>query len=232
MSLTLKLASLAIRTLAKPVGNSIKARAREHDGFRRLFIKFAQGLHRVDMRMRLGILHDAAAQERMHAREAAEQAAAVAKKRLEAATPTVRTEAAQVKFDAEVQKAKESAGGEGAKKEPPKEEKKKPKIRPLTDARAIELGANFASETFIFMVAAGLLVFERWWSKRKEAVKDEHVVERLRSLEEQTERVSHLEREIRRLRGETVPEPPSKAKEEDPTLVKEGEKEVQVVAAS
>lgn len=192
-----------------------------------MFISFAQGLHRVDMRMRLGILHDSAAQDRMHAREAAEQAASAAKKKLEAETPTVRTAEEQVKHEEALKKA-EAAEGD-AKKET---KKAAPKIRPLTDARAIELGANFASEAFIFMVAAGLLVFERWWSKRKETAKDEHVVERLKALEEQTDRVGYLEREIRRLRGENVPEPPPKPKEEDPTVVKEGEKQSQVVAAS
>ncbi|GAM82153.1 hypothetical protein ANO11243_001320 [Dothideomycetidae sp. 11243] len=176
------------------------------------------------MRMRLGILHDAAAQERMHAREAAEQAAAAAKKRIDAEKPTVRTEAEQAKFESDLNKVEDS-------KEKVKEEKKKPKIRPLTDTRAIELGANFASETFIFLVAAGLLVFERWWSKRKETAKDEHVVERLKALEEQTERVGYLEREISRLRGQEVSEPPPKEKEGDAAVTKESEKQAQVVTA-
>ncbi|TKX23657.1 hypothetical protein C1H76_4171 [Elsinoe australis] len=229
MSLTLKLASLAIRTLAKPVANTIKSRAREHDTFRKVFIRFAQSLHRVDMRMRLGILHDAAAQDRMHAREAAEQA----KKKAEAETPTVRSEAEQRRFEEE-QKAK--AEGKEAPKDQKEEKKPKPRIRPLSESRAIELGANFASESFIFMVAAGLLIFERWWSRQKEAAKDEHVVERISTLEEQAEKISYLEREILRLRGEKVEEFPPQKKEEAPaadrTTSREGEKQQQVAVSS
>ena len=137
--------------------------------------------------MRLGILHDSAAQERMAARDAE---AATKKKTID--TPTVRTEAEQRKHDAEPKKEEE----EKASKKPPK-----PTIRPLSEARAIDLGANFASEAFIFMVAAGLLVFERWWSRRKETAKDEGVVERLTTLEEQTEIIGYLEAEVQRLKA-------------------------------
>ena len=142
------------------------------------------------MRMRLGILHDAAAQERMHAREAAE----AAKKKKDAEIPTARTEAEQ--------KAHDEEGKDPEEKEKSQQKPPPPKIRPLTEAKAIDLGANFASESFIFMVAAGLLVFERWWSRRKESAKDEHVVERLTALEEQTETISYLEAEVQRLRAE------------------------------
>jgi len=142
--------------------------------------------------MRLGILHDAAAQERMHAREAAE----AAKKKEESEKPIVRTESQQKVYDAE--QAEEEARQKGKKEQKPPS----PRIRPLSEAKAIDLGANFASEAFIFMVAAGLLVFERWWSRRKENQKDEHVVERLTALEEQTETISYLQAEIERLRSE------------------------------
>ncbi|KAF4555703.1 OPA3-like protein [Elsinoe fawcettii] len=230
MSLTLKLASLAIRTLAKPVANRIKYSAREHDGFRTTFIRFAQGLHKVDMRMRLGILHDSAAQERMHAREAAEQA----KKKADAETPIVRTEAQQKKYEEE-QKAKSE--GKDTSQEHKEEKKVKPRIRPLSETRAIELGANFVSEAFIFAVAAGLLFFERWWSRQKEAAKDEHVVERIAALEEQAEKFGQLEREILRLRGQNVSEPSPKQDKKKDTGEKqaptnEKEKQQQVVAAT
>lgn len=144
------------------------------------------------MRMRLGILHDAAAQERMHAREVEE----AAKRKKEAEIPMVRTESQQKVFDAE--QAEEEARQKGKKDQ----KAPAPRIRPLSETRAIDLGANFASEAFIFMVAAGLLVFERWWSRRKENAKDEHVVERLNALEEQTETISYLQAEIERLRAE------------------------------
>ncbi|WPH02617.1 opa3-like protein [Acrodontium crateriforme] len=179
MSLTFKLLSLVIRTAAKPIGNYIKRQAKEHEGFRRYAIRQAQRVHRVDMRMRLGILHDPVAQERMHERELK---AAEDKKRL-AETPMVRTEEEQKKWDEEQAKAEK----EGSKS---KEEKApRVKIRPLSEAKAIELGANFFSEAFIFAVAAGLLVWDNWRSRRKEGARRDMVAERLDSLEGEVERL-------------------------------------------
>ncbi|KAI7894015.1 uncharacterized protein EV154DRAFT_415952 [Mucor mucedo] len=39
------------------------------------------------------------------------------------------------------------------------------KIRPLNDARAIESGANFLSEAFVFSVAASVILAENWRSR-------------------------------------------------------------------
>ena len=129
--------------------------------------------------MRLGILHDPEAQQRMHERE---QKAAEDKKR-KAETPTVRTEAEQKKHNEQVAKeAKEEK--EGKKKE---EKAHKVKIRPLSEARAIDLGANFFSEAFIFGVAAGLLVWDSWRSRRKESQRRDDVAERLQELEGEVE---------------------------------------------
>ncbi|GAB1740192.1 hypothetical protein NU219Hw_g5308t1 [Hortaea werneckii] len=187
MSLTFKLASLVIRTAAKPIGNYIKRQTKEHDGFRRFAVKQAQRIHQIDMRMRLGLLHDADAQQRMHERE---QRAAEDKKR-RAESPTVRTELEQRKHDEDQAKG-ESAG------EKKKEEEKKPRvrIRPLSDAKAIELGANFFSEAFIFAVAAGLLVWDSWRSRAKESARRDDVAER----------IEQLEAEVYRLRREHEPE--------------------------
>ncbi|GAB7356703.1 hypothetical protein MBLNU459_g7409t3 [Dothideomycetes sp. NU459] len=204
MSLTFKLASLVIRTVAKPVGNYIKRSAREHEYFRKRCVGFAQGLHRIDMRMRLGILHDAAAQERMHAREAAE--AAARKKRAE--TPTVKTEAQQ--------KAEEAAAAEEQKDAESKEKSKppQPKIRPLSESRAIELGANFLAESFIFGVAAGLLVWDQWRTRRKESNRREGVEERLDALEEAAKTVPALHAEIERLKSAYEPDDINPPKED------------------
>lgn len=227
--------------------NQIKSRAREHPTFRKRCVAFAQWLHRVDMRMRLGILHDAAAQERMHAREAAE--IAVKKKKAEA--PTVRTEAEQKAYDAEVAQEKDKASE--------KVKATSPKIRPLSESRAIELGANFISESFIFGVAAGLLIWDSWRSRRKENSRREDVADRLEALEA-AEAQGHQEREslraeILRLRAKYEPEsreqdaasekasapaaaanPPEVStkdvknqKEQDPNLTKEEEKTLSTV---
>lgn len=80
------------------------------------------------MRMRLGMLHDSAAQERMAERE---RKLAEERKR-KAETPTVLSELEQKKRDDEA--AREKAEG-GTKKE---EKSYMPRIRPLSEAKAIE----------------------------------------------------------------------------------------------
>lgn len=156
---------------------------------------FAQGLHRVDMRMRLGILHDAAAQDRMHAREAAEAAA----KKRQAETPTVKTEAQQKAAD---MAAESKAEGEEKAKAAPK-----PRIRPLSESRAIELGANFLSESFIFGVAVGLLVWDQWRTRRKDNARREGIDDRLEALEEHTRQIVDLQSEVDRLKSKYEPTP-------------------------
>lgn len=173
--------------------NRIKQSAREHDTFRRYCVGFAQGLHRVDMRMRLGILHDAAAQERMHAREAAEAAA----KKRQTETPSVRTEAQQKADDAAAADLKEKKAEAPAK----------PRIRPLSENRAIELGANFLSESFIFAVAVGLLVWDQWRTRRKESTRREGVEDRLDALEDHTRQIVALKSEVERLKSKYEPLP-------------------------
>jgi hypothetical protein len=128
--------------------------------------------------MRLGILHDAEAQQRMHERE---QRAAEEKRKKEEA-PTVRTAEEQKKYDE--RKAQEEKDGKRRD-----EKAAKVKIRPLSDARAIELGANFFSEAFIFMVAVGLILLENWRSSRKSSQRRDEVSERLEALEAQVERL-------------------------------------------
>ncbi|OAP63736.1 hypothetical protein AYL99_02963 [Fonsecaea erecta] len=195
MSLALKFTSLAIRTLSKPIANFIKKQAREHEGFRRTCISFAQTLHRIDMRWRIGLLQDAAALERQVAKE---QAAEAAKRHKHTNVPTVKTEAQM--------KAEEEAGTKAAKEsqEPPKP-RVKPKIRPLSEAKAIESGANFISEAFLFSVAASLILLESWRSGRKETQRRDDVAERLNDLEESEKAARkalvELEREVLRLRA-------------------------------
>ncbi len=80
------------------------------------------------MRFRLGLLQDSAALEKQAAREAAEAQA----KKHKSEAPTVKTEA-QTKAD-EVAEARLKDSLDKAK-----EPKKKPKIRPLSEAKAIDV---------------------------------------------------------------------------------------------
>ena len=147
------------------------------------------------MRWRIGLLQDAAAIERQVAKE---KAADAANKHKHANIPTVKTEARM--------KADEEAAAKAATDSPePPKPRSKPKIRPLSDAKAIETGVNFISETFLFGVAASLILFESWRSGRKESQRRNDVAERLNDLEE-TEKAARLalvelEREVLRLRA-------------------------------
>lgn len=58
MSLPLKLTSLFVRQLSKPLANTIKSNAKEHPKFRRFCIRFAQFKHRLDMNIRLKLLNE------------------------------------------------------------------------------------------------------------------------------------------------------------------------------
>ncbi|KAF2146904.1 uncharacterized protein K452DRAFT_218483 [Aplosporella prunicola CBS 121167] len=175
MSLTLKIGSLFIRTLAKPIANGIKKRARDHDIFRRRCVSFAQGLHRLDVRWRVGLLQDPAIIDRQIQRELRE--AEERRKRANSPVPTVKTES-QAKADEEAAKHE---------KEAIEERHKRPRVRPLSEAKAIDMGANFISEGFMFLVAGGVIVFEAWRSRRKASGRRDVVDEKLEELQKQNE---------------------------------------------
>ncbi|KAI4284782.1 MAG: hypothetical protein L6R35_004816 [Caloplaca aegaea] len=190
----IKIGSLLLKTLSKPVANYIKGQAREHPRFRRLCIAGAQRIHRLDMSLRLGLLQDRAAIDKQINREAAEALA----KRQKREVPTVKTES-QAKAEETKSTADKVKGEEKTKMS------SKPKIRPLSEAKAIDAGANFASESFLLSVGIGLIVFERWWANRRETSRREDVADRINELEESensTRRaLLELEKEILRLRA-------------------------------
>lgn len=146
------------------------------------------------MRLRLGLLQDTAAIEKQATRAAAEAQA----KKLKSETPTVRTEA-QMKADEAAEKDK--SGDKTKSLSVPK-----PKIRPLSEAKAIDSGASFVSEGFLLLVGVSLILLENWRSKRKETTRREDVADKISELEE-NDRASRralveLEKEILRLRNQ------------------------------
>ncbi len=157
------------------------------------------------MRFKLGILQDHAAIEKQTAREAAEHQAR--KHKLEA--PTVKTEA-QAKADEVTAAKQKDKSTEKAKPAPAP----KPKIRPLAEAKAIDAGANFVSESFLLLIGVGLVLFENWRRGEKETSRREDVNDKIRELEgsEKSARKAlvELEKEILRLRGENVKDLSSK----------------------
>jgi predicted ATP-grasp superfamily ATP-dependent carboligase len=108
------------------------------------------------MRMRLGLLQDPAVIDRQIKKEVQLAEAA----RQKAAMPTVKTEEEMKADEALTEKEREAIRKKA-------EERSKPRIRPLSEQKAIEMGANFAAETFIFAVGISVIVFENWRQRRK-----------------------------------------------------------------
>lgn len=158
--------------------NTIKRNAHEHERFRKICVRFAQGLHRIDMRMRLGLLQDPAVIDRQIKKEVALAEAA----RKKAATPTVPTEAEMKAEEALTEKEREAIKKKA-------EEKTTPRIRPLSEQKAIEMGANFAAETFIFAVGIGVIVFEQWRQRRKARNARDDIREDLEAIQDELKAV-------------------------------------------
>lgn len=147
------------------------------------------------MRMRLGLLQDPAVIDRQIAREVA--AARAAREKSQA--PTVKTEA-ETKAD-EALSAKER---EAIRKKT--EAAHKPRIRPLSEAKAIETGANFVAESFIFAVGIGVIVFEQWRQRRKAKTQRNDIREDLEAVQAELEKVKT---ELEEMKAKQTPEPVS-----------------------
>lgn len=130
------------------------------------------------MRMRLGLLQDPAVIDRQIKKEVAAAEAA----RRKAQTPTVLT-----KEEMEAEEALTEKEREAIKKKA--EERTKPRIRPLSEQKAIETGANFVAETFIFAVGIGVIVFEQWRQRRKARNARDDIREDLEDLQNELKSV-------------------------------------------
>ncbi|TBU51589.1 OPA3-domain-containing protein [Dichomitus squalens] len=122
---TAKIASLVIRTLAKPISNQIKAQAKQHERFRNLCVGLAQRMYQTEVRLRTNLL------------------------------------------------------GEPAKH-----------VRPLSETKAIESGANTLAEGFLFAVAAGLILGEQYRSTRNQSKRRDAVDDQLDELKSSVENLS------------------------------------------
>jgi myosin-1 len=155
------------------------------------------------MRLRLGLLHDTSANI-----EKAEKAEAL-RRHNEAVRKMKESEAiypgdtGQVRSDvpAPLQKPADGAAKEAAKVAAPR-------IRPLSESKAIDAGANFISEFFLFSVAGTLIFIEALRSKRKETTRRDTIQERLDLLEarkrQDQERLEEQEREREELKSRVL----------------------------
>jgi len=143
MSVALKFTSLFLRTLAKPLANSIKSHARDHPSFRHKCIYIAQSMHKTEITLRRNLLNE-----------------------------------------------------------------KNQKVKPLNDARAIQAGANFVAESFVFSVAGALILFESWRSRRKEKDRQASVADDIKFLQDEIVWIKEKLKESMVIRqGEDAPIP-------------------------
>jgi hypothetical protein len=144
--------------------------------------------------MRLGLLQDPAVIDRQIKKEVQVAEAA----RQKAATPTVKTEAETKADEAMTEKEREAIRKKA-------EERSKPRIRPLSEQKAIEMGANFVAETFIFAVGIGVIVVEQWRQRRKAKNARDDIRE---DLEEMQNELKAVKAELEELKAHH-PEPAS-----------------------
>lgn len=131
--------------------------------------------------MRLGLLQDSAVIDRQVEREV--KAAAAARMKADQ-VPTVKTEAEMLAEEAMTKEEKEAA-----RKKIEEEERKRTEAairrRPLSESKAIEMGANFVAESFVFAVAVGVIVFEQWRQRRKARNQRDDIREDVEELREE-----------------------------------------------
>ncbi|KAK4333009.1 optic atrophy 3-like family protein [Rhodotorula toruloides] len=142
---SLKIGSLLLRTLSKPIANKIKQQAKDHDGFKSRTIQMAQFLHRADERC-------------------------------------LPSSQLRVKLLGESPRH----------------------VRPLSESKAIDTGANFLSETFLFSVAAIIIFGETWRSKRAEGKRRDAIQDALEQNKADIERLQGILNEEKQEREDAV----------------------------
>lgn len=121
------------------------------------------------MRMRLGLLQDPEVIDRQVRREQEE----LERKRNPEAAATAKTKEATEAETKEKEEIRKRLKG------------RRRKIKPLSESKAIDSGATFISESFLFLVAGGLIVWESWRRESKEGRRRDEVQMRLEKLEEE-----------------------------------------------
>lgn len=71
-------------------------------------------------------------------------------------------------------------------------------IRPLSEERAVELGANFIGETILFVVAAVTIVGEMYRTSRNNQTHKENVQETLTNLQKTLQETLHEQERLQK----------------------------------
>jgi len=157
--------------------NHIKHQAHEHQRFRLFAAKYGQMIHQLNMRLSVAILRNPEA-----IRQAKEKAD----------TPTVKTKE-QVEREEQL-RAKYGTTPEKAHptQQPPSSVWRR-KFRPLPEAKAVDLFADVIGDTFILLVATGLLIFEYHRTSSKPDSNLERIEELDARLKEMKKKDAELE---------------------------------------
>ena len=123
------------------------------------------------MRMRLGLLQDPAVIDRQIRREQEE----MERKR---SPDHERHPTAKTKEEAEAEEKEMKDIRKRLKNT-------KPRIKPLSESKAIDTGATFLSEAFLFLVAVGLIFGEQWYSRSRTQNRRDKIEDRLGKLEDE-----------------------------------------------
>lgn len=160
---TVKIVTLLVRTLAKPIATQLRTQAAQHDSFRRVCIGIAQRLHKVEMTLRWGLVPKAP--QREHHSDG--------------------------KGDSgDGGEGGEKGGGEGHHQHHASTISR-PKVRPLNEAKAVANGAVFLSEAFLFIIAAGLILGESLRSSAKSRQQRNRTEERVEEVARAVEALGH-----------------------------------------
>ncbi|PBP19581.1 OPA3 domain protein [Diplocarpon rosae] len=169
-----KFAALFVRHISKYGANYIKAQAHDHPKFRTYAARYGQHIHQLNMRLTVTLLRDSVAEKR-------------AKEKAEA--PTVKTEE-KMRHD-EAQKEKNVQRERAAQQEASKSVWRR-KFRSLPEAKAVDLFADVIGDSFILLVAGGLIIYEYVRAKGKPDSNAEKIAELNKKLEELDSRAKKL----------------------------------------
>ncbi|KAI3632837.1 hypothetical protein MIR68_008912 [Amoeboaphelidium protococcarum] len=171
-----KIGLLLIKQVSKPIASYVKKQAAQREGFRRVIIKFAQGYHRLDVRLKrrqagINISGDQQQVKAMQNQSYNSEQQRIAEQYQ-----------ADIKGQSRNQQQQQQQGSSETKN----------RIRPLEEGRAIELAANLIGETFIFSVAVMVVILETYRKKVDDDKKQQNLVDLERRLSEMESRVTVL----------------------------------------
>lgn len=201
-----KFAALFVRHISKYGANWIKVQAHDHPQFRTIAARYGQTMHQLNMRMAVTLLRDVAAEKQRAREKAKEQMRTDEAAQEKAETPTVKTEA-EMKAD-ELAKEKNPEKEKGAKKEVKEASKSiwRRKFRPLPENKAVDLFADVIGDSFILLVAGGLILYEYIRAKGKPDTNTEKIAElneRLKELDRREDELEEAEKK-QQIRVETL----------------------------